>query len=48
MICFICYYLSIVTQENDKVLIMLKNEHNSNALNGNLHFRFKYELGENA
>jgi hypothetical protein len=40
--------LSIVTQENDKVLIMLKNEHNSNALNGNLHFRFKYELGTNA
>jgi hypothetical protein len=37
--------LTIITQENDKVLIMLKNEHNSNALNGNLHFRFKYEKG---
>ena len=40
--------LTIITQENDKVLVMLKNEHNSNALNGNLHFRFKYELGTNA
>ena len=39
--------LSIITQENDKVLLMLKNEHGSNALNGNIHFRFKYELGEN-
>jgi hypothetical protein len=40
--------LTIITQENDKVLFMLKNEHNSNALNGNIHFRFKYELGQNA
>ena len=40
--------LTIITQENDKVLVMLKNEHNSNALNGNIHFRFKYELGQNA
>ena len=37
--------LSIITQENDKVLLMLKNEHASNALNGTIHFRFKYELG---
>ena len=37
--------LTIITQENDKVLIMLKNEHPTNALNGVLHFRFKYELG---
>ena len=40
--------LKIITQENDKVLFMLKNEHGSNALNGNIHFRFKYELGTNA
>ena len=40
--------LTIITQENDKVLIMLKNEDAANALNGNLHFRFKYELGQNA
>jgi hypothetical protein len=40
--------LTIITQENDKVLFMLKNEHPTNALNGELHFRFKYELGENA
>ena len=40
--------LTIITQENDKVLLMLKNEHGSNALNGNIHFRFKYELGQNA
>tara|TARA_B110001450_G_C17205710_1_gene313324 strand:- start:9 stop:527 length:519 start_codon:yes stop_codon:yes gene_type:complete len=39
--------LTIITQENDKVLFLLKNEHGSNALNGNIHFRFKYELGEN-
>jgi hypothetical protein len=37
--------LTIITQENDKVLFMLKNEHPTNALNGNIHFRFKYELG---
>ena len=37
--------LTIITQENDKVLFLLKNEHGSNALNGNIHFRFKYELG---
>ena len=37
--------LTIITQENDKVLIMLKNEDAANALNGSLHFRFKYELG---
>ena len=40
--------LTIVTQENDKVLILLKNEDAANALNGNLHFRFKYELGKAA
>ena len=38
--------LSIVTQEADRVTIVLKNEHPSNALNGNIHFRFKYELGQ--
>jgi hypothetical protein len=38
--------LTIITQENDKVLFMLKNEHPSNALNGNIHFRFKYEAGQ--
>ena len=37
--------LTLITQENDKVLFMLKNEHPTNALNGNIHFRFKYELG---
>ena len=40
--------LSIVTQESDRVTFVLRNVHNSNALNGNLHFRFKYELGQNA
>ena len=40
--------LTIITQENDKVLLMLKNEDAANALNGNLHFRFKYELGKAA
>ena len=40
--------LTIITQENDKVLFMLKNEHPANALNGELHFRFKYELGQAA
>jgi len=40
--------LTIITQENDKVLLLLKNEHGSNALNGNIHFRFKYELGKAA
>ena len=40
--------LTIITQENDKVLIMLKNEDTVNALNGNIHFRFKYELGKAA
>jgi hypothetical protein len=39
--------LSIITQESDRITLMLKNEHGSNALNGNIHFRFKYELGEN-
>ena len=38
--------LSIVTQESDRVTIVLRNVHGANALNGNLHFRFKYELGE--
>ena len=38
--------LTILTQENDKVSFMLKNEHASNALNGNIHFRFKYEAGQ--
>ena len=37
--------LSIITQENDKVLILLENKDAANALNGELHFRFKYELG---
>lgn len=40
--------LRIITQESDRVTLMLKNEHGSNALNGNIHFRFKYELGQNA
>ena len=40
--------LRIITQESDRVILMLKNEHGSNALNGNIHFRFKYELGQNA
>lgn len=40
--------LTIITQENDKVLLMMKNEHGANALNGNIHFRFKYELGSNS
>ena len=39
--------LSIVTQESDRVTMVLRNVHASNALNGNIHFRFKYELGEN-
>jgi hypothetical protein len=37
--------LTIITQENEKVLFMLKNEHPTNALNGNIHFRFKYDKG---
>ena len=40
--------LRIITQESDRVTLMLKNEHGSNALNGNIHFRFKYVLGQNA
>ena len=40
--------LSIITQEANRITLMLKNEHGSNALNGNIHFRFKYELGVNA
>ena len=40
--------LTIITQENDKVLFMLKNEHPTNAMNGEIHFRFQYELGTNA
>lgn len=40
--------LSIVTQESNRVTIVLRNVHGANALNGNLHFRFKYELGQNA
>ena len=40
--------LSIITQEANRVTLMLKNEHAANALNGNIHFRFKYELGQNA
>ena len=39
--------LSIVTQESNRVTLVLRNAHGSNALNGNIHFRFKYELGEN-
>jgi hypothetical protein len=38
--------LSIMTQEADRVTILLKNEHAANALNGVIHFRFKHELGE--
>lgn len=37
--------LSIVTQESDRVTLVLRNVHATNALNGNIHFRFKYELG---
>lgn len=40
--------LSIVTQEADRVTLVLRNVHGANALNGNIHFRFKYELGKNA
>ena len=40
--------LSIITQEANRVTLMLKNEHAANALNGNIHFRFKYELGQAA
>ena len=40
--------LSIVTQESDRVTLVLRNAHGANALNGNIHFRFKYELGQNA
>lgn len=40
--------LSIVTQESDRVTLVLRNVHAANALNGNIHFRFKYELGSNA
>ncbi len=40
--------LSIVTQEADRVTLVLRNVHGANALNGNIHFRFKYELGQNA
>tara|TARA_R110002050_G_scaffold286332_1_gene436708 strand:+ start:1261 stop:1779 length:519 start_codon:yes stop_codon:yes gene_type:complete len=36
--------LSIVTQESDRVTVLLKNE-GVNALNGSIHFRFKHELG---
>ena len=37
--------LSIVTQESDRVTILLKNEDAANALNGSIHFRFKHALG---
>ena len=37
--------LSIITQENDKVLLLLENKDPANALNGNIHFRFKYDKG---
>ena len=40
--------LSIVTQEADRVTMVLRNVHGANALNGVIHFRFKYELGQNA
>ena len=40
--------LSIVTQEQNRVTILLKNEDSANALNGVIHFRFKYELGSNS
>tara|TARA_R110000851_G_scaffold289854_1_gene444028 strand:- start:55 stop:576 length:522 start_codon:yes stop_codon:yes gene_type:complete len=37
--------LSIVTQESDRVTLVLRNVHAANALNGTIHFRFKHELG---
>jgi hypothetical protein len=40
--------LHIMTQEADRVTILLRNNDAANALNGNLHFRFKYELGRAA
>lgn len=38
--------LSIITQESNRVTFILENKHASNALNGSIHFRWKYELGE--
>ena len=40
--------LSIVTQESDRITIVLRNVHATNALNGNLHFRFNHALGQSA
>ena len=40
--------LHIMTQEADRVTILLRNNDAANALNGNIHFRFKYELGRAA
>jgi len=37
--------LHIMTQEADRVTILLRNNDAANALNGVIHFRFKYELG---
>ena len=37
--------LHIMTQEADRVTILLRNNDAANALNGNIHFRFKYDLG---
>tara|TARA_R110000803_G_scaffold9896_4_gene30825 strand:+ start:2578 stop:3099 length:522 start_codon:yes stop_codon:yes gene_type:complete len=40
--------LSIVTQESDRVTLVLRNVHATNALNGSLHFRFNHALGQSA
>ena len=40
--------LHIMTQEADRVTILLRNNDAANALNGIIHFRFKYELGVSA
>lgn len=40
--------LSILTQEANRLTILLKNEDTSNALNGYLRFRIKHELGSSS
>ena len=39
--------LSILTADapNNRFMLLLENKHPSNALNGSIHFRFKYERG---
>ena len=39
--------LSIITVDipNNRLMLLLENKHPTNALNGAVHFRFKYELG---